>query len=159
MSKPLCNTSASTTRRRTKASSHALRRRRLASRADYRPEPSPLHTFDKLPWIASLDLPPDNVHPYDTADLSLIPTSTLPQIRPSGPGPIRRRKPSPRSSPLLPSPLEDHAEDDDDHLFHYTPNLFPRNIPERPSTPTCASRLDPAHITFRNLMPVTDDDV
>ncbi len=79
-----------------------------------------------------------------------------PSLPPSTPGPIRRRKACLRSSPVL-SPV-----DDVDHLPRC--NLFPRDSspsPTRPSTPTPPSRrrrFDPSRVTFRDLMPVMDDD-
>ncbi|KAF7777570.1 hypothetical protein Agabi119p4_3642 [Agaricus bisporus var. burnettii] len=154
LSKSVCVTPNPTSRRRSKPPSFALRRRRLASRVEYAPERLPIHPFDKLPWIASMDLPTDNVRPNDLADLSLIPGDPFISCPTTGTGPIRHRKLTSRRSPLT---LETHAERGDDSLFHYASNLFPRTVPERPSTPMNMSRLDPAHITFRHLMPVIDD--
>ncbi|KAF5358541.1 hypothetical protein D9756_001943 [Leucocoprinus leucothites] len=139
-------------------------RRRHVSRVDYRSEPLQLHAFDKLPWIASLDVPPSNsTHPADIADLSQLPDPTLPQIRPSGSGPIRRRKPSPRSSPLLSPPsvfkssARSNNNDDNNHLFHHLScNSSARDTPPRPSTPTRKFDFDPTRVTFRHLMPVSD---
>ncbi|KAF9452303.1 hypothetical protein P691DRAFT_250114 [Macrolepiota fuliginosa MF-IS2] len=148
MVKPPC---ISAPRRRTKTTSHSLRRRRLVSRAEYCREHSPLHAFDKLPWIASLDAPPAYDHPWDIADLSLIPDPTTTHIRPSGLGPTRRRKVSPRSSPM--------SDDTVDDIPLQSYNIFPRDAPSRPLTPTPAPRFDPTRVTFRHLMPVSDDDV
>lgn len=157
-------------RRRPKVCAQSQHRRRHRSRVDYRSESFPLHPFDKLPWIASLDAS-DNAHPADFADLSQLPDPTLLHIRPSGPGPIRRRKPSLRSNPLLPPPSVQHPahannnDDDNDHLFHeYTSNLSTRDTPSRPSTPTHRPDFDHTRVTFRHLMPVfdpssDDDDV
>lgn len=158
--KSACIIPPPTLRRRSKPPSFALRRRRLTSRVEYAPEPLPIHPFDKLPWIASMDRPMDNVRLNDLADLSLLPDDPFisrPTIHPSGTGPIRRRKPSSRRSSLRVTPLEIRTERGDEDLFHYASHLFPRNVPERPSTPMKISRLDPAHITFRHLMPVIDD--
>ncbi|KXN82610.1 hypothetical protein AN958_02461 [Leucoagaricus sp. SymC.cos] len=157
-----------TPRRRAKAGALSLRRRRQASRVDYRSESTPVHAFDKLPWIASLDVTPNNnANPADLADLSQIPDPTLPHFRPSGPGPIRRRRLSPRSSPLLPhsslhhpvhthNSSDDNDTDDDDYPFQRNYNLFARDIPSRPSTPVRKYDFDPTLITFRHLMPVSD---
>jgi hypothetical protein len=148
-------------RRRPKPPSFALRRRRLAPRVECAPDPLPIHPFDKLPWIASMDRPIDNMRQNDLADLSLLPDDPFisrPTILPSGTGPIRRRKLSAtKRSSLRVAPLEIHTTRGDDDLFHSASNLFPRHIPERPSTPMNVSRPDPAHITFRHLMPVIDD--
>lgn len=125
------------------------RRRRQASRVKYHPESLPLHAFDKLPWIASLDVPPsDLAHPADIADLS-----TLPQ---SGPDSLHRRKPSLRSSPFsTPQPRSTHDD--------FCP-WSARQLPSRPSTPAPRFNFDPTRVTFRHLMPVPgpysdDDDV
>jgi len=131
-----------------------IRRRRQASRVKCQPEPLPLHAFDKLPWIASLDLSPSEfAHPADIADLS-----TLPQ---PGPGPIRRQRPLLKSSPFsTPQTPPRSTHDDPDDLFHHLIyNLSARNIPSRPSTPAPRFDFDPTRVTFRHLMPVhTDDD-
>jgi len=133
-----------------------IRRRRQASRVKYQPEPLPLHAFDKLPWIASLDVSPSEfAHPADIADLSTLPHA--------GPGPIRRQRPLLKSSPFsTPQSPSRSTHDDPDDLFHHLIcNLSARNIPSRPSTPAPRFDFDPTRVTFRHLMPVhiDDDDV
>ncbi|KDR81841.1 hypothetical protein GALMADRAFT_15674, partial [Galerina marginata CBS 339.88] len=132
-------------RRRSKATSHSLRRRRLAPRVECRPS----HAFDDLPWISTLDAAPELLNPWDIADLSLIPDSSFHDIPSSGPGPVRRRKTSLRSSPIAaknstspsgsPLPLRDTS-------------LLPS-----PSVSTPRSRFIPSRVLFHNLMPVSCD--
>ncbi|PPQ81233.1 hypothetical protein CVT25_015757 [Psilocybe cyanescens] len=134
---------ASSSRRRSKPTSRSVRRRRLNPRVDCRPS----HTFDDLPWISTLDAAPEFLNPWDIADLSIIPDSDLSS---SGPGPVRSRKSSLRSSPIistkntssppsLPLPLRDTS-------------LLPS-----PSVSTPRSRFMPSRVLFHNLMPVSYD--
>ncbi|KJA27505.1 hypothetical protein HYPSUDRAFT_52001 [Hypholoma sublateritium FD-334 SS-4] len=92
-----------------------------------------LPAFDSLPWISTLDAPPELLNPWDIADLSLIADAAL--CAPPGPGPVRRRKTSLRSCPITPTkPRETSAQ----------------------SVSTPPSRFIPSRVLFHNLMPVVD---
>jgi len=102
------------------------------------------HAFDDLPWISALDtdMPPDHVSPWDIADLSQL--SPDEDRLSSGPGPIRRRKTSLRSSPLAP-PTVCLPEDT-------VPPPLPLHEASNWSTPR--SRIHRSRLHFRNLMPL-----
>ncbi|KAF8810125.1 hypothetical protein BYT27DRAFT_7336901 [Phlegmacium glaucopus] len=129
------------TQRRSKPSPHPARRRRPTRECRVTPRS---HAFDDLPWIASLESSPDLINPWDIADLSLlpVPVSELPA---SGPGPVRRRKTSLRSSPLAssktipPLPIRDTS------------------LLLSPSLSTPRSHFTPSRVLFQNLMPVACD--
>ncbi|KAF9477357.1 hypothetical protein BDN70DRAFT_789922, partial [Pholiota conissans] len=125
-------------RTRSKAAAQSSRRRRLASRFDL---PGPSHAFDELPWIASLDAEPELLNPWDIADLSLI--SDADPLSSSGPGPVRRRKTSLRSSPIT---AKSHSPARDT-FFPPAPQIV------SPAT-TPRSRFIPSRVLFHNLMPV-----
>ncbi|TFK27363.1 hypothetical protein FA15DRAFT_701970 [Coprinopsis marcescibilis] len=123
-------------RRRKAVGSHSLRRRRGLPRLERQP-----HPFDQLPWISALNAAPQLSNPWDIADLSLVPEPcSEPEAPTSGPGPVRRRKSSLRSSPL-----------DDPET-----RPLPLQIHPLPATPTPTPFL-PSKILFRNLMPVNND--
>ncbi|KAG2020808.1 hypothetical protein CC2G_006108 [Coprinopsis cinerea AmutBmut pab1-1] len=126
-------------RRRPKVGSHALRRRRGNVRHERH-----AHPFDSLPWISALETSPKHIHPCDIADLSLIPDSD--SVPNPGPGPVRRRKTSLRSSPL---------DDPESPPPSGVPLPLPqRDTPTLPVTPKSKPSL-PSRILFRNLMPVS----
>jgi hypothetical protein len=128
--------------RRPKPSPQSTRRRRLTRECRITPQP---HAFDDLPWIASLESSPDVTNPWDIADLSLLPVSPLSELPDSGPGPVRRRKTSLRSSPLASSKAISHLPIRDTSLL------------SSPSLPTPRSRFTPSRVLFQNLMPVACD--
>ncbi|TFK43008.1 hypothetical protein BDQ12DRAFT_663113 [Crucibulum laeve] len=147
--KPSC----SSLRRRSKPGSHSLRRRRPLSRVECRVESAPApHIFDQLPWISALDSTPEQLSPWDLADLSQIPDRTT-----SGPGPVRRRKTLLRSSPLRAS--DDDVPTDPSWVVSSLPF---RETPLRLSSPdalhtTPRSLFNPSRVLFQNLMPVSLD--
>jgi len=132
----------SSPQRRSRPSPQSARRRRSTRECRVTPQS---HAFDDLPWIASLESSPDLTNPWDIADLSLLPVPSLSELLHSGPGPVRRRKTSLRSSPLASSkaisllPIRDTS-------------LLPS-----PSLPTPRSSFIPSRVLFQNLMPVACD--
>ncbi|KAF8911170.1 hypothetical protein CPB84DRAFT_1842416 [Gymnopilus junonius] len=141
---PHSQTCTSSSRRRSKATSHSTRRRRLAPRI---PCP-PSHSFDDLPWISTLDAAPELLNPWDIADLSLIPLDDSPS---SGPGPVRRRKTSLRSSPVASSKSHPPISPGSPLPIRDTSLL------STPSVSTPRSRFLPSRVLFHNLMPVSCD--
>ncbi|KAF8959097.1 hypothetical protein BDZ97DRAFT_1426170 [Flammula alnicola] len=131
-------------RTRSKAAAHSARRRRLPPRIDY----TPSHVFDDLPWISTLDTAPEHLNPWDIADLSLISDSfSDPLSSSSGPGPVRRRKTSLRSSPIISAKNGSPGSSPPRETF------FPNSQPV--STPP--SRFIPSRVLFHHLMPVSCD--
>ncbi|KAF9009437.1 hypothetical protein BDQ17DRAFT_1421621 [Cyathus striatus] len=101
-----------TPKRRRHKGSHVLRRRRPLSRVDFRFDAprSPLaipHIFDSVPWISALESTPERVHPWDIADLSLIPDAPC---TPSGPGPVRHTRSKLSTRPSLLNQLRASVE-------------------------------------------------
>ncbi|PPR03955.1 hypothetical protein CVT26_001160 [Gymnopilus dilepis] len=141
---PPSETYVPSSRRRSKATSHSIRRRRLAPRVP----PPPSHAFDDLPWISTLDAAPELLNPWDIADLSLLPTNDLPS---SGPGPVRRRKTSLRSSPVA---AKSHPPSSPGSPLPIRDTSL-LSTPSSVSTPR--SRFLPSRVLFHNLMPVSCD--
>ncbi|KAF8201695.1 hypothetical protein BJ912DRAFT_513200 [Pholiota molesta] len=132
-------------RTRSKAAAQS-RRRRLAPRFDLPPS----HAFDDLPWIATLDAAPELLNPWDIADLSLISDSSEP-LSSSGPGPVRRRKTSLRSSPITSAKNNHSPGPSPPRETFIPPAQFVSTTPTR-------SRFIPSRVLFHNLMPVVSCD-
>ncbi|KAF9466372.1 hypothetical protein BDZ94DRAFT_216316 [Collybia nuda] len=147
-------------KRRGKPTSRPPRRRRPLSCVECPVDP-PTHAFDHLPWISALETAPDHYSSGDIADLSQFDNCSAPNLPPSGPGPIRRRKTSLRTNPLSPAQLPlIHSFPGDSSWaagstlpFCDTPNQFDSLSP--PITPN--PRFDPSRALFHNLMPVSCD--
>ncbi|KIM49476.1 hypothetical protein M413DRAFT_21692 [Hebeloma cylindrosporum] len=135
---PVVSCIPSSSRRRSKKPSRS--RRRLPPRVES-------HAFDDLPWISSLDVSPDLLNPWDIADLSLIPDSDLRSS--PGPGPVRRRKSSLRSSPI--NSTKPSSSPGSALPIRDTSLLSPSSV----STPP--PRFIPSRVLFHNLMPVSCD--
>ncbi|KAF4615372.1 hypothetical protein D9613_003222 [Agrocybe pediades] len=133
--------STCSTRRRAKPASS--KRRRMAQRVEH-------HVFDELPWISTLEAGPELINPWDIADLSLIPDAELS----SGPGPVRRRKTSLRSSPRSKTYSSSSTSGSSPHYSIPTRDTLPLSTPP---VPTPRSRFIPSRVLFHNLMPVACD--
>ncbi|KAF8162889.1 hypothetical protein B0H34DRAFT_298981 [Crassisporium funariophilum] len=140
---------APSSRRRPRAAAQSTRRRRLSPRAERIPT-APSHAFDELPWISSLESASDMLNPWDIADLSLIPDSSLTDLSASGPGPVRRRKTSLRSNPVASSTKNNSPGS------HFP--IRDTSLLASPSVPTPRSRFTPSRVLFQNLMPVLSCD-
>ncbi|TFK72202.1 hypothetical protein BDN72DRAFT_895027 [Pluteus cervinus] len=136
-------------KRRAKPASRSPRNRRqpLPLRATPGSQSPPPHPFDILPWISALDAPLDLTSPGDIADLSQLPDSYSPS---SGPGPVRRRRPSLRSNPL-----QFTSEPQTTDLSHLLPAQVPcETSPPHTPRPRTRSKPTPSRVVFRHLMPM-----
>jgi len=112
------------------------------------------HAFDELPWISTLESGPELLNPWDIADLSLIRDDA--DLQPSsGPGPVRRRKTSLRSSPRQKSSASSSGSSPHHHYsVHTTRDTL---LLSTPPVPTPRSRFIPSRVLFHNLMPISCD--
>ena len=108
----------------------------------------PLTSLDDLPWISALSIEPDPTNPWDVADLSLLDTA-IEEERPSnGPGPVRRRKASPRLNPLA-QPRDESLEIPFPFISR---TLFQSDV--APQTPQPRGRFRPSDVVFHRLHPI-----
>ncbi|KII88632.1 hypothetical protein PLICRDRAFT_41828 [Plicaturopsis crispa FD-325 SS-3] len=145
-SKPLSLHCRSSPRRRSTPSQLSRHRRRLCARSDC-PFEAVDAPFECLPWISALEATPDVVDMWDLADLSQIVIHEEESCCAAGPGPVRRRKTSLRSSPLgsenspARHPTIPYPIDCDVHL-------------RSPRTPMTRGAMLPSQVRFHNLLPV-----
>ncbi|KAF8921431.1 hypothetical protein CPB85DRAFT_1270805 [Mucidula mucida] len=128
---PSLSTATSFIKRRPAAARSPPRNRRGRAR------PESVHPFDSLDWISVMDTAPD-ASIQDIADLSQFSV-----------GPMRRRKSSPRASPMRSSSRSSHSPGRDD-----APYVLPSYLTERCTTPPPSTRpSDYSDVRFDHLMP------
>jgi hypothetical protein len=102
--------------------------------------------FDQLPWISAMENS-NQSNKHDIADLSQLDILPPSSRSISGPGPVRRRRTSPRSSPLAVTPARDLTATS---LLSLCSQRFDPLSP--PKTPL--SHLSHTRVHFNNLLPV-----
>jgi hypothetical protein len=139
------------TQRRRGPNIRTSRRRRHCARTDCRFDTSGAAiAFDRLPWISAMDSTPEQLGTWDMADLSQLPADEFPADDPdaSGPGPVRRRKTSLRTNPLVSGP--ELSDSSPLRLRMQPPDGVHMLCPRTPTSQT----FDPSEIQFYDLLPV-----